>query len=546
MMFAFGLLGMSCESKDPSPAPLLHDFTKTVESSAAYNRRTYLHPNLWQTCLAKLNSTAADNPANSGRVYDKWYRDISQVGVLLMDWEGYMGNPEILLHIMAPANATFPVSITVTAASAPRLYLMKGSSPWAVESPSASGPTLTTSSTTSGELIAFYAAVNPDVDFSSETYTLNVIFIDSIGVVTTLDLPIFVCDQDRSRDNDFTFTLGVTHDKTAFYTSHPEAAPLMSRIASDLGYYMDSMNEDRVAVGGGQGRTEFSPDEFQTNATAYKGIYLFSTGWIHGTNPNDIWSTGSPGQTLMTSGGQALPVYSVGVVRPHPDGDRSAVNTTGWSYEIDDDNWWTVSRSRIGDSPTGECTACTYYFVSFYSVMKHELLHALAYETRYSLWNGFNTAGCITDAAVTAFTGVCTTLADSVHAWSPQLHRRNYDQGIELIDKFEVLVLQAVGWKLRDTTPFAKLSALNALKNGTTGTVYSEVLITYGGVPPYYFTVKTGTLPNGLTLNSYTGAISGTPTAAGEFNFTLSIKDYDVNNSVTVNGIDVPLKVRIY
>ncbi|MCX6964698.1 MAG: putative Ig domain-containing protein [Verrucomicrobia bacterium] len=47
-----------------------------------------------------------------------------------------------------------------------------------------------------------------------------------------------------------------------------------------------------------------------------------------------------------------------------------------------------------------------------------------------------------------------------------------------------------------------------------------------GGFSPYNFTLKTpGTLPAGLSLNATTGLISGTPTAAGTFVFTIVLKD---------------------
>ncbi len=54
-----------------------------------------------------------------------------------------------------------------------------------------------------------------------------------------------------------------------------------------------------------------------------------------------------------------------------------------------------------------------------------------------------------------------------------------------------------------------------------------------GGVGPYTFSVATGTLPTGLTLNATTGAITGTPTAAGTF----SIQVKDANGVVVATGI---------
>jgi hypothetical protein len=44
-----------------------------------------------------------------------------------------------------------------------------------------------------------------------------------------------------------------------------------------------------------------------------------------------------------------------------------------------------------------------------------------------------------------------------------------------------------------------------------------------GGVTPYTFYVGSGALPNGLSLNSSTGAVTGTPTKTGSF--TIDVKD---------------------
>ena len=51
------------------------------------------------------------------------------------------------------------------------------------------------------------------------------------------------------------------------------------------------------------------------------------------------------------------------------------------------------------------------------------------------------------------------------------------------------------------------------------GTAYSSAMTATGGVTPYTFS-NTGSLPPGLLLNAGTGAVTGTPTAAGTFAFT--------------------------
>ncbi|MDJ0754166.1 MAG: putative Ig domain-containing protein [Ardenticatenaceae bacterium] len=63
------------------------------------------------------------------------------------------------------------------------------------------------------------------------------------------------------------------------------------------------------------------------------------------------------------------------------------------------------------------------------------------------------------------------------------------------------------------------------LPSGTIGVPYSTIIEATGGVPPYSWSVISGALPTGLSLNSATGEISGTPTTAGTFAFTIQVMD---------------------
>jgi hypothetical protein len=54
---------------------------------------------------------------------------------------------------------------------------------------------------------------------------------------------------------------------------------------------------------------------------------------------------------------------------------------------------------------------------------------------------------------------------------------------------------------------------------------YSQTLTANGGTAPYAWSVTSGSLPDGLTLETPTGALAGTPTATGTFNFTVTVTD---------------------
>jgi hypothetical protein len=67
--------------------------------------------------------------------------------------------------------------------------------------------------------------------------------------------------------------------------------------------------------------------------------------------------------------------------------------------------------------------------------------------------------------------------------------------------------------------------ATKALANGAVGTGYTQTLTATNGTAPLSWTILLGSLPPGLTLASATGVISGTPTALGNYLFTVLVTD---------------------
>jgi len=85
------------------------------------------------------------------------------------------------------------------------------------------------------------------------------------------------------------------------------------------------------------------------------------------------------------------------------------------------------------------------------------------------------------------------------------------------------------------------VTALNvtasSLPTGVVNSVYpGATLQATGGITPYSWSVTTGSLPGGLLLNAATGAISGTPTASGPFNFTVTVTDSETPANKTATA----------
>jgi len=60
---------------------------------------------------------------------------------------------------------------------------------------------------------------------------------------------------------------------------------------------------------------------------------------------------------------------------------------------------------------------------------------------------------------------------------------------------------------------------------GTRTVAYSSSAAASGGLSPYNYEVSSGVLPTGITINSSTGLVSGTPTVDGVYDFTVTATD---------------------
>jgi hypothetical protein len=76
-----------------------------------------------------------------------------------------------------------------------------------------------------------------------------------------------------------------------------------------------------------------------------------------------------------------------------------------------------------------------------------------------------------------------------------------------------------------NTAPSILSIITQSLPNGAVGQAYNQSVQATGGTGALTWSISLGTLPQNLSLNAATGAISGTPTATGTSSFTVRVAD---------------------
>ena len=110
--------------------------------------------------------------------------------------------------------------------------------------------------------------------------------------------------------------------------------------------------------------------------------------------------------------------------------------------------------------------------------------------------------------------------------------------------QFRAMVSNTVGTVISSSASLTVNAAISPLRvtpsqlpDGTVAGAYNSTLSASGGSTPYTWTLFSGALPTGLTLNT-AGTISGTPTTAGTFRFTVQVSD-------TISSASANLSINI-
>jgi hypothetical protein len=472
-------------------------------------------------------------------VLDIFGRTLNTRGLVLVDWEGYIANPAIKFYLMPPPNVALPAKAVLTAAE-PRLHF---------DLPSETGPNGPRKEVVwqKWEQLPIFISIFPDRDGKDEDHHLHIAFTDARGREEHLTLPVHVIDQDRERAAEFAITVDFSPDRTGFFDDPTKRATIV-QAARDWTYFFGDMRLSPVPAGA-ESTLIWGPDGFKksskiTNAKEYKGYLLYAygirnellnrdfpipAGWrLLRRDPaaRSIRSGGEPSPygEFQVSGGKVTPIRRSGGLEIEVQGNY---NTRGWLVKLEDRDWWQATNQ--GDAQN-----------DLYSIAHHEIGHALIFNPNNPMVKRDDK---LENEQVRAYLGKSPVVSKSDHlegvvdpvslhgAFGNEYHGR-MPRGLWLITKLDLLCARAVGYELRDTSAFRPLACSSeSLPRGSVTALYSAYLQVTGGIPFYNWEIIAGALPDGLSLNSFTGEIRGTPRRAATSDFTVRVRDYSENGA---------------
>ncbi|HEY86965.1 MAG TPA: DUF4382 domain-containing protein [Dehalococcoidia bacterium] len=115
------------------------------------------------------------------------------------------------------------------------------------------------------------------------------------------------------------------------------------------------------------------------------------------------------------------------------------------------------------------------------------------------------------------------TLDPATGAISGTLTAGEYTFTVQVTDSSDPAESATQVFTIRIAAEGMPIITTNCLSDGEVGIPYDVAVEAIGGTEPY--TWSSGDLPLWLTLDSATGAISGTPTVPGDYNFTVQVDD---------------------
>jgi Putative Ig domain len=461
---------------------------------------------------------AEPKSASDALVYDIFGRNLDAYGVRLVDWEGYLANPYVELTIRPYANAVFPLTIDLAARGTSRLMM---------DLPSeltATGATKTVRLTGPADReivrLAIHSKRGPGPD---ERYRLTMTTTDGNGAASEHTMPIRVQqDQKRKPEPTIPIDFDYRYDTITGYFADPKFRKAAEAAVNDWYSFFDIEPFDTVPA---ETETLQLPgDNWEdpvaaTNNQDYNGMWVFFRGI------QVPYSTGFPANngSFHTRNGEQVPgpIHRSTAMIFEYDEENMELFTS-----LADEDWYLTDLGR---------------YIDVHGLVMHEYGHAMAY---HSWWNGMRRyveSDGQNDSDVIDYQGYPVPLDTSYHipgelAYWDRLSGQNggwihlFPTRRWMLTKLTLLVAENAGWPLnRELTPFLEPAIrTRSVPGAVSGERYRSDLSAEGGVPFYDWQIVDGALPDGLSLNRFTGTIAGTVAAApGRYAFTVQLRDYD-------------------
>jgi hypothetical protein len=462
---------------------------------------------------------------------DRYGNDLKDVGLTLVDWEGPIANPAVLFRLKVNKSAYLPMKVDLSANGSRLMFNL-------FSTVSSSGPQKTLFINQENDTSEFYMSIAHDDDITNETYTLHIETTDANQAKRSYTFPIAVIDQDIVRNDEFVPTLDFSYDKTGLF-HNPEAKAIAQKAVQDWCYYLDKQHFDEVAADTEESWV-WNPDGFKAgfpvrNKEKFRDFLLYFHGISH--EPSHSGAGASERGAWHSRSGITVGLRRSGTVSMETSGNW---NRLGWLFDSKDTAWNTSSNMSWEKH-------------DFYSVVKHEIGHALAFHKVHSAFNHKIIGNRFVDDTIRSYVGKDPLVSEVEHFYETidpvskvgvfgNEYGGNMPRYRWFITKFDLLIFQAVGYRLRDTSPFRQLQvkAPSILRFNQKRKAYYHFRVK-DGIPPYCFRVVSGSLPTNMTLNIFTGELVGRPNVRGEFPIQIKVLD----QNPTAAGVDIKTKISV-
>ena len=309
-----------------------------------------------------------------------------------------------------------------------------------------------------------------------------------------------------------------TSSNGTFSTISGATASTYTLVAADVGKFLRVSVAATNTAGSATAVSASTTEILKANQSAITGVTLSATSKVYPFSES-VTVTSITGGT----GTGALSVLSVA------NGTASGCSYSGTTLSATSSGTCTLTIQKASDSTYNAATTTTTFTFSkaaqtiTFAPLTPKTLGMDSFTVTATASSGLavsfassNSGICsVSDSAITLVSaGTCTITAS-------QAGNTNYDAATPVPRSFTISAALLI------TTPSG--AGLIA----TYDSAYTLSLTSSGGATPRSFALLSGTLPSGLTLDTATGVISGTPSAAGSSAITIGVTDSNTATATT-------------